>query len=260
MLQNNNLFVTWLFPDFSKTINHSHNLSKTCVNLCQPVRRCYIGDKFKPAEFATTLFNTPKLKFSRHYNYRQQHFHQLARNIFTLAPESCAKSKKVHLNCKLCVSNKNVSTVLQKRRISGTLSWEMDALVYWFSHSLLPIEKYCNYSKGSWTILLSYLSPSTTSLQGSVVRSVGEKERKIERESRETEGEERELLALVAKRADEAGQALTVTRDVVARPCAVHTLWAWLAAAVPVETRRANCHGARDRNKTERTTEIWNES
>lgn len=76
------------------------------------------------------------------------------------------------------------------------------------------------------TILFLYLSPSTTSLQGSVVRSVGEKERKIERENRETEEEERELLALVAKRADEAGQALTVTRDVVARPCAVHTLWA----------------------------------
>lgn len=46
----------------------------------------------------------------------------------------------------------------------------------------------------------------------------------------ETAGEKakgrRRLLALVALRAGEAGQALAVTRDVMARPGAVNTLWA----------------------------------
>jgi len=60
---------------------------------------------------------------------------------------------------------------------------------------------------------------------------------------------QQELLALVAKWAEEAGQALTVTRDVVAWPRAVHTLRAWLAAAVPIEPRRANCEGEKQRRK-----------
>lgn len=50
-----------------------------------------------------------------------------------------------------------------------------------------------------------------------------------------------ELLALVAEGAGEAGEALAVACDVMARPGAVHALWARLAAAVPVEARRADC-------------------
>ena len=51
----------------------------------------------------------------------------------------------------------------------------------------------------------------------------------------------RGLLALVAQRAGEARQALTVARDMMARPGAVHTLRTRLAAAMPVEPRRADC-------------------
>ena len=46
---------------------------------------------------------------------------------------------------------------------------------------------------------------------------------------------------MVAQRAGEAGQALTVARDVMAGPGAVDTLRTRLAAAVPVEARRADC-------------------
>lgn len=49
------------------------------------------------------------------------------------------------------------------------------------------------------------------------------------------------LLALVTQRAREARQALTVACDMMARPSAVHTLRTRLAAAVPVEPRRADC-------------------
>lgn len=74
------------------------------------------------------------------------------------------------------------------------------------------------------------------------------KQQWLKTDNSETEGEwnsrikakEHRGLALVAQRAGEAGQTLTVARDVVARPGAVHTLWAWLAAAVPVEPRRAD--------------------
>lgn len=51
----------------------------------------------------------------------------------------------------------------------------------------------------------------------------------------------RGLLALVAQRPRVAGQALTVARDVMARPGAVHALRTRLAAAMPVEPRRAGC-------------------
>lgn len=46
---------------------------------------------------------------------------------------------------------------------------------------------------------------------------------------------------MVAQGAGEAGQALAVACDVVARPGAVHALRARLAAAVPVEAGRADC-------------------
>lgn len=45
---------------------------------------------------------------------------------------------------------------------------------------------------------------------------------------------------MVAQRAGKARQALTVARDMMAWPGAVHTLWTRLAAAVPVEPRRAD--------------------
>lgn len=48
-------------------------------------------------------------------------------------------------------------------------------------------------------------------------------------------------LTLVAKRAREARKALTVARDMMAWPTAVHTLRTRLAAAVTVEPRRADC-------------------
>lgn len=48
-------------------------------------------------------------------------------------------------------------------------------------------------------------------------------------------------LALVAQRAREAREALTVAGDVMARAGAVHALWTRLAAAVAVEPRRADC-------------------
>lgn len=48
-------------------------------------------------------------------------------------------------------------------------------------------------------------------------------------------------LALVAKRAGEARQALTVACDMMARPSAVHTLRTRLTAAMPVEPRGADC-------------------
>lgn len=51
----------------------------------------------------------------------------------------------------------------------------------------------------------------------------------------------RGLLALIAQRAREAGQALTLTGDMMAWPGAVHTLWTRLAASVPVEPRRTGC-------------------
>lgn len=46
---------------------------------------------------------------------------------------------------------------------------------------------------------------------------------------------------MVAQGAGEAGQALAVACDVMARPGAVHALRARLAAAVAVEARRADC-------------------
>lgn len=46
---------------------------------------------------------------------------------------------------------------------------------------------------------------------------------------------------MVAQGAGEARQALAVPCDVMARPSAVHALRARLAAAVPVEPRRADC-------------------
>lgn len=46
---------------------------------------------------------------------------------------------------------------------------------------------------------------------------------------------------MVAEGAGEAGQTLTVARDMVARPGAVHALRTQLAAAVPVEAWRADC-------------------
>lgn len=46
---------------------------------------------------------------------------------------------------------------------------------------------------------------------------------------------------MVAQGAGEAGEALAVACDVMARPCAVHALRARLAAAVPVEARGADC-------------------
>lgn len=51
----------------------------------------------------------------------------------------------------------------------------------------------------------------------------------------------RRLLALVTQGAREARQALTVACDMMAWPSAVHTLRTRLAAAVPVEPRRADC-------------------
>lgn len=51
----------------------------------------------------------------------------------------------------------------------------------------------------------------------------------------------RRLLALVTQGASKARQALAVPCDVMARPSAVHALRARLAAAVPVEPRRADC-------------------
>lgn len=50
---------------------------------------------------------------------------------------------------------------------------------------------------------------------------------------------------MVAQGAGEAGQALAVACDVMARPGAVHALRARLAAAVPVEARRADCKQCR---------------
>lgn len=44
-------------------------------------------------------------------------------------------------------------------------------------------------------------------------------------------------LTFVTEGAREAGQAVAQAGDVVAGPTAVHTLWARLAAAVPIETR-----------------------
>lgn len=46
---------------------------------------------------------------------------------------------------------------------------------------------------------------------------------------------------MVAQGAGEARQTLAVACDVMARPRAVHALRARLAAAVPVEARRADC-------------------
>lgn len=46
---------------------------------------------------------------------------------------------------------------------------------------------------------------------------------------------------MVAQRAREARQALTVARDMMAWSGAVHALRTRLAAAVPVEPRRADC-------------------
>lgn len=51
----------------------------------------------------------------------------------------------------------------------------------------------------------------------------------------------RRLLALVTQRTGEARQALTVARDMMARPSAVHTLRTRLAAAMPIEPWRADC-------------------
>lgn len=50
--------------------------------------------------------------------------------------------------------------------------------------------------------------------------------KKRERKERNRGRGMRAILALVAERAEEASQALTVTRDVVTGPSAVHTLWA----------------------------------
>lgn len=50
---------------------------------------------------------------------------------------------------------------------------------------------------------------------------------------------------MVAQGAGEAGQALAVACDVMAWPGAVHALRARLAAAVPVEARRADCKQCR---------------
>lgn len=60
------------------------------------------------------------------------------------------------------------------------------------------------------------------------------------------------VLALVAQGAGEAGQALAVACDVMARPGAVHALRARLAAAVPVEARGADCKQCRRGRKGER--------
>lgn len=46
---------------------------------------------------------------------------------------------------------------------------------------------------------------------------------------------------MVAQRAREAREALTVARDMMAWTGAVHTLRTQLVAAVPVEPRRADC-------------------
>lgn len=51
----------------------------------------------------------------------------------------------------------------------------------------------------------------------------------------------RGLLALVAQWPREAGQAFTVTGDMMARPSAVHTLGTRLAAAVSIESRGTDC-------------------
>lgn len=47
-------------------------------------------------------------------------------------------------------------------------------------------------------------------------------------------------LTFIAEGTCEARQAVTEARDVVAWPTAVHTLWACLAAAMPIETRRTD--------------------
>lgn len=57
---------------------------------------------------------------------------------------------------------------------------------------------------------------------------------------------------MVAQGAGEAGEALAVACDVMARPGAVHALRARLAAAVPVEARRADCRRWRRGRRVER--------
>lgn len=47
-------------------------------------------------------------------------------------------------------------------------------------------------------------------------------------------------LTFIAEGTCEARQAVTQACDVVAGPTAVHTLWACLAAAMPIETRGAD--------------------
>lgn len=94
-------------------------------------------------------------KFSRHNNYWQWQFHQLARNTPTLVPERCAKNST---RTAICVEATRMCQVLQKLCISGTLSWEMDTLVYWFSYSEFSNEQYCNYSKDSQTVVWLYFS------------------------------------------------------------------------------------------------------
>lgn len=51
----------------------------------------------------------------------------------------------------------------------------------------------------------------------------------------------RPALALVAQRTREARQAFAVACDMMAGPGAVDTLWTGLAAAMTVETWRADC-------------------
>lgn len=63
----------------------------------------------------------------------------------------------------------------------------------------------------------------------------------------------------IAEGTCEARQAVTEARDVVAWPTAVHTLWACLAAAMPIETRRTDSltSGASEPRRTLTDAVVW---
>lgn len=111
-------------------------------------------------------------KFSRDNNYWQWQFRQLAQNTPTLVPERCAKNST---RTAICVE----ATIMCQQFCRNCVF--LDVLVYWFSYTVFPIEQYCNYSKGSQTVVWLYFT--CTSLQAELASKdlrgfMGEEEKK----------------------------------------------------------------------------------